>query len=223
MRNSTHVIRPLLVVALLGATALFLSPLHISQSGSLAYQPAEAGKGNGKGNGNGNGNAGGNGGSANPGNSGDQSLGKKPELVLAGQGAEASSLGRWNAAKPFDHPAIQAHIRNGNFNGTIGMMAGYIVAQNTLNDMQADPELAAKLAEAQAILDAEAADPAQTTYTDEQIAAAQALIDGYNSAVSSLAEAEALMDRYSNRAPWEEIRTAVRLKLGLDPAENDLL
>lgn len=231
MRVSTFVIRPVLVAALLGATALLLSPLHVSSSGSLAYQPAEAGNGNGKGNGNGNGNgkgnAGGNGGgNANSGKSGGQGLGdNKLGLVLANSNddAEAASLGRWNAAKPFDHPAMQAHIRNGDFTGTIGMMARYIVAQNTLNDMQADPEFIARLAEAQTILDVEAADPAQTAYTGEQIAAAQALIDSYDSALSALAKAETLMDRYSNRAPWEKIRTTVRLKLGLDPEENDLL
>jgi hypothetical protein len=222
MRTSTHVIRPLVVVALLGATSLLLSPFHVSQSGSLAYQVAEAGNGKG----NGKGNSGGNAGNANSGNSGGKGLGNnKLGIVLAtsNEGAEASRLGRWNAAKPFDHPAIQAHIRNGNFTGTIGLMARYILAQNTLNDMQADPDLAAKLAEAQAILDLEAADPEQTTYTDEQIAAAQALIDSYETAISSLAKAETLMARYSNRAPWEEIRDVVRLKLGLDPAENDLL
>lgn len=228
MRGSTLVIRPVLVAALLGTAALLLSPFHVSQSGSLAYQPAEAKNGNGKGNGNGNGkgNAGGNGGNANSGQGGGKGLGNnKLGLVLANsnEDAEAASLGRWNAAKPFDHPAMQAHIRNGDFTGTIGMMARYIVAQNALNDMQADPEFIARLAEAQTILDVEAADPAQTAYTGEQIAAAQALTDSYDSALSALAKAETLMARYSNRAPWEEIRTTVRLKLGLDPEENDLL
>jgi hypothetical protein len=228
VKTSTHVVRPLLAAAFLGAAALLVSPLHVSPSGSLAYQMAEAGNGNGKGNGNGNGkgNSGGNAGNANSGNSGSKGLGNnKLGIVLAtsDQGAEASSLGRWNAARPFSHPVIQAHIRNGNFTGTIGLMARYIVAQNALNDMQANPEFSLKLAEAQAIVDLEAADPAQTTFSDEQIAAAQALIDSYDSAVSGLAKAETLMARYSNRAPWEEIRDVVRLKLGLDPAENDLL
>jgi hypothetical protein len=228
VKTSTHVVRPLLAAAFLGVAALLLSPLHISQPGSLAYQAAEAGNGNGKGNGNGNGkgNSGGSAGNSNSGNSEGKGLGNnKLGIVLAtsGQDAEASRLGRWNAARPFGHPVIQAHIRNGNFTGTIGVMARYIVAQETLNDMQADPEFALKLAEAQAILDLEVADPAQTTFSDEQIAAAQALMDSYDSAVSGLAKAETLMARYSNRAPWEEIRNVVRLKLGLDPAENDLL
>ena len=44
--------------------------------------------------------------------------------------SKKSALGRWNAVKPIDHPAVQAHIRNGNFNGTIGLNAAYVLAQD---------------------------------------------------------------------------------------------
>jgi hypothetical protein len=61
--------------------------------------------------------------------------------------AHPSMLGRWNAAKPIDHPAIQAHIRNGKYNGTIGMVAAYAQAQANYDSYQsslagADPAVA---------------------------------------------------------------------------------
>jgi hypothetical protein len=31
------------------------------------------------------------------------------------------------------------------------------------------------------------------------------------------------MEAYSNRSPWSDIRDDVRAKMGLDPAENDLV
>ena len=93
--------------------------------GASLYDPAFAEKGgNGKGGGGGNSNNG-------------RSAGKdggSPNATTNFAGdltdpSHPSMLGRWNAAKPADHPAIQAHIRNGNFQGTIGMIAAYAYAE----------------------------------------------------------------------------------------------
>ncbi len=62
--------------------------------------------------------------------------------------AHPKMLGRWNATKPVDHPAIQAHIRNGNFNGTIGMIAAYAQAQTTYNGLEAGLAAAAGVVKA---------------------------------------------------------------------------
>jgi hypothetical protein len=156
--------------------------------------------------------------------------------------AHPSMLGRWNAAKPIDHPAIQAHIRNGKFNGTIGMVAAYAQAQAGYNDLEAQ----AAAAEAAAIaLEAELAGAGYLTveeYEAAVLAETQERIDTLDQAIAAaetaplapaeadmtaafddLAAAEANMEAYSNRAPWGEIRDDVRAKMGLDPAENDLV
>jgi hypothetical protein len=117
------------------------------------------GGGNAGGNGNGNGNAGG--GSSNAGGKSGNAGAGSASNSSKGAGAQASTkgksatspgalkkagvstvsrnlLGRWNAAKPIDHPAIQAHIKNANFTGTIGMIAAYALAQTNYNAMEAD-------------------------------------------------------------------------------------
>ena len=110
--------------------------------GGVSYDQAFAAKGgNGKGNGGGNGNAGGNSSSAG-GNSAKSGKAKSDDATdgtslasLTGSGKKTkgldhpSSLGRWNATKNFEHPSIQAHVRNGKFNGTIGMLARFGLAQ----------------------------------------------------------------------------------------------
>jgi hypothetical protein len=181
--------------------------------------------------------------------------------------AHPKLLGRWNAAKPITHPAIQAHIRNKNFKGTIGMLAGYAVAQQTYNDLEAD------IAAAQGVLDTQkeaedsqkalddalaaegytgptetdprtaldkyeeavAADPAATVQavedaksalkeapTEQEVAEANATLEAGEAALQELKDAEATMEAYSNRAPWSEIRDDVRVKMGLDPTEDDV-
>jgi hypothetical protein len=244
---------------------LIAAPGLDSAGDSLSYDQAFAAKGgNGKGNGgNGKGgasNRGGNSASAKGGDttSDDTSLastgkGKQKtsakELALSDPLAPAhpSMLGRWNAAKPIDHPAVQAHIRNGNYNGTIGMVAAYANAQSTYNSMEAD------LAAAQAMLDGTDAVALQTaldsalltagynTVADYELAgipdpavdaalqamadyeAAADVVEAGEQALADLAAAEANMEAYSNRAPWSDIRDDVRAKMGLDPAENDLV
>ncbi len=99
------------------------------------------------------------------------------QMALADPTAPAhpSQLGRWNAAKPITHPAIQAHIRNGNFKGTIGMVAGYAVAQTNYNDLAGD------LAAAQAVIDAATA---ANTLALALEAAGYADVGAYDSAVA---------------------------------------
>ena len=69
---------------------------------------------------------------------GSKGAAKKTEVAATEDAAPSkkSALGRWNAVKPIDHPAVQAHIRNGNFNGTIGLNAAYVLAQDTYNKVQ---------------------------------------------------------------------------------------
>jgi hypothetical protein len=161
-----------LVSLALGAV-LVLAPGLGDVGPEFAYDHALAAKGgNGKGNGHGAGNGksgkGNNGGkSASAGQSagtsssksmqatadpafGGKQKNKDKQLALSDPDAPAhpSMLGRWNAAKPIDHPAIQAHIRKGKFNGTIGMIAAYAKAQSDYNSMEAS------LADAQATVDA---------------------------------------------------------------------
>lgn len=189
-------------VLLLG-TALVVAPSLDNLGTGHVYDQAQAAKG-GNGKGKGGGGPGGPGGSNAGGN---QSTGASTETDLASttlQGnekvtakelalsdptapAHPSMLGRWNAAKPIDHPAIQAHIRNGKFNGTIGMVAAYAYAQTTFNDIEAD------LAAAQALLGS--TDPAalqsalaaalQTAgYGDPAAFDAAAALQEYNDAVA---------------------------------------
>jgi hypothetical protein len=128
-----------------------------------SYDSAWAAKGgNGKGNGGGKGGGKGNSkvsgksasaGSASAGNIGvgagkQKSNARSMALSDPSLPAHPSMLGRWNAAKPIDHPAIQAHIRNGKYNGTIGMVAAYAQAQANYDGYQdslagADPAVAA--------------------------------------------------------------------------------
>jgi hypothetical protein len=161
-----------------------------------------------------------------------------------------SSLGRWNATKNFEHPSIQAHIRNGNFNGTIGMLAHFGMALNTLGEMQADAAAAeAASAELSAMLQGlgyglpdltdPTVDPAATFDLDLAISqfkaaaplADTATMDQINSLISTvenapseedlaaaqgeLTSAEEEMAAASNRAPWEEVRSVVIDRLGL--------
>jgi hypothetical protein len=87
---------------------------------------------------------------------GSKGAAKKTEVAVTEDAAPSkkSALGRWNAVKPIDHPAVQAHIRNGNFNGTIGLNAAYVLAQDTYNKVQ---EAEAIKAEAKPYTDADAA------------------------------------------------------------------
>ena len=140
--------------------------------------------------------------------------------------AEASLLGRWNAAKPYDHPAIQAHIANGNFKGTIGMVANYLVAQKAVDDLQGDPDFAANLTLANATLAAQAAyllDNTLTPPTAEELAWATGFVAQADGAMDALASAEATMAEFSNRGDWADIRGVVRTRMGLLPDENDLV
>lgn len=161
--------------------------------------------------------------------------------------AHPSMLGRWNAAKPITHPAIQAHIRNGNFNGTIGMVAAYAQAQATYNGLEADLAAAQAVVAASDLVTLETnlatalttagytdltvygtagvVDPAVEAAKDaiEALAAAQEVIAQGEAALADLTLAEANMEAYSNRAPWIEIRDDVRARMGLDPVENDLV
>lgn len=137
---------------------LIAAPGLDNVGGGVSYDQAFAAKGgNGKGNGNGNGGGNSAGGqSANKGGKGksdeasDGSTEDTSVASLTGSGKKTkgadhpSSLGRWNATKDFEHPSIQAHVRNGKFNGTIGMLARFGMALNTLSDMQADAAAAAE-------------------------------------------------------------------------------
>jgi hypothetical protein len=104
---------------------------------------------------------------------GSKGAAKKTEVAVTEDAAPSkkSALGRWNAVKPIDHPAVQAHIKNGNFNGTIGLNAAYVLAQDTYNKVQ---EAEAIKAEAEA--EAEAYDKA---YAEADATAKQALTN-YN-------------------------------------------
>ncbi len=221
--------------------ALPFGPQMIFTPGIDVAHAEKGGNGNGGGNSGGNGNAGGGNASSTAGGGNANSLGKKPEIIEANAGgSEQSQLGRWNAAKPYDHPAIQAHILNGNFKGTIGMVAAYHVAQQAMDEVQdayalpagsqlAPPaDLAAAFALATTITGV-AVDPLQTTYTADEVAWAAQLLSNaaqlqinYDSAVADLTAAEETMDQYSNREDWAIIRATVRTKMGLAD-ENDLL
>jgi hypothetical protein len=162
--------------------------------------------------------------------------------------AHPSMLGRWKAAKPITHPAIQAHIRKVKFKGTIGMLAHYGVAQTAYNELEAQAAAAATAATdlAAALMNAGYGNPAafdaaaalaahqaaaalNDTLADSQIdaliAASQNVptAEEIASAQADLATAESNMAIYSNRAPWAEIRDDVRARMGLGPAENDLV
>jgi hypothetical protein len=261
-----------LICLTLGAVIVTAPSLTNIGSDSI-YDSALAEKG---GNGNGKGNSGNKGGNksaaasaasaagAGGATNGSRQKSKDKQLAVTDLSALAhpSMLGRWNAAKPIDHPAIQAHIRNGKFNGTIGMVAAYAQAQANydtyqqgLADLSVTDPAAAALASAliaagytsveqyqAAVLAGEAAPvaaidtalaPTTTTTTtgettttpmsDAQIQAAEDLATLEVTAFSDLTAAEANMEAYSNRAPWGEIRDAVRAKMELDPAENDLV
>jgi hypothetical protein len=245
---------------LLGA-ALIAAPSISNLGTDQPYDQAQAAKGgNGKGKG-GNGGAGGSnagGGNSSPGGTETDLASTTPkgsekvtakELALSDPTAPAhpSMLGRWNAAKPIDHPAIQAHIRNGKFNGTIGMVAAYASAQTTYNGLEADIAAAEDLlasadpvalqeslttaletagyVDLQSYKDAAVTDPAVEAALDdiEAYDNAVAVVAAGTQALDDLASAEATMETYSNRSPWSEIRDDVRTKMGLDPTENDLV
>jgi len=195
--------------------------------------------GNGNGNGNANGGAIGSGGVASTGATNKEKMSAK-QLALTDPTAPAhpSMLGRWNATKPFGHPSIQAHIRNGNYNGTIGMLAAFGQAVNTMNTAQdamaaADPAVMAlaqalKTAGYSSLADYQAAalpdasvDAAIATFggvlpSDTDITAAQALIDQNATAAADLEAAEGIMAAHSNRAPWGDIRDDVLVRMGLE-------
>jgi hypothetical protein len=251
-----------LLFVTLGA-ALIAAP-NLSHIGSESlYEQAFAAKGgNGKENGN-NGNGGKAGGAQSAGKSGSAAAktnfaaagttAKQKQLALSDPLAPAhpSMLGRWNAAKPIDHPSIQAHIRKGKFNGTMGMIAAYAHAQTTYNEMQDQLTAAQTLVNGTDLATLEAALSTAlvgTLYTnveayndaveldatlmDPEVEAAKQAIADYEAAeaaiaagelaLDDLATAEANMTAYSNRAPWSDIRDDVRAKMGLEPTENDL-
>lgn len=260
-------IRSSALLSLTLGAALIMAPSLTDIGTEFGYDQALAAKGgNGKGNGNGkggsNGNAGGN--SQSAGKSSSKSTESTTDVASAGTTgkqkskdkqlalsdptvpAHPSMLGRWNAAKPIDHPAIQAHIRNGKFNGTIGMVAAYAKAQSDYNSMEADLAAAEATVAAADRTTLEAALMSALTaagYTDlasyeaagvedvgvetaqDAIAAldaAEAVLAAGEQALDDLAAAEATMEAFSNRSPWSDIRDDVRTKMGLDPTENDL-
>lgn len=196
--------RQSIMLSLALSAALVVAPSLSTLGTGYGYDQAQAAKGgNGKGKGNGGKGglgAGASGGSSSAGGGTEIDLasttpkGKEKvtakELALSDPTAPAhpSMLGRWNAAKPIDHPAIQAHIRNGKFKGTIGMLAAYASAQTTFNNMEAD------LAAAEAVL--ASTDPAtlQTTlatalqtagYGDPAAFDEAAALQAYNDAVTA--------------------------------------
>jgi hypothetical protein len=132
-----------------GALLIAAPGLDSAGDGGLSYDQASAAKGgNGKGGG-GNGKGGGKGASSQSASKGGSKSPKSSNSTedvsvasLEGSSKKVkgpdhpSSLGRWNATKDFDHPSIQAHIRNGNFNGTMGMLARFGLALNTLGTAQ---------------------------------------------------------------------------------------
>lgn len=239
---------------------LIAAPGLDNVGGGVSYDQAFAAKGgNGKGNGNSNGNGGGNsagGQSASKGGKGksdeasDGSTDSTSVASLTGSGKKTkgpdhpSSLGRWNATKDFEHPSIQAHVRNGKFNGTIGMLARFGMALNTLSGMQADAAAAAEASTALAAalqgLGYTGIDPATGAFDLDlaisQYETAMALPDAVRNdeidnmiattptapdeadmlaAQDELTAAEDMMAAASNKAPWSEVRTVVIDRLGL--------
>jgi hypothetical protein len=142
-----------LVCLALGA-AVVAAPSLTNIGTDNSYDSALAAKG-GNGKGKGNSNAGGKSASAGSASTSNVGVGagklksnaRSMALNDPSLPAHPSMLGRWNAAKPIDHPAIQAHIRNGKYNGTIGMVAAYAQAQANYDSYQsslagADPAVA---------------------------------------------------------------------------------
>jgi hypothetical protein len=244
----------------LGA-ALIAAPNLGKIGADVAYDQAFAAKGgNGKGNG-GNGNAGGksanSSASSKSGNKGGGSKSAKPsgstedETSLASLDGSSkktkgpdhpSSLGRWNATKDFEHPSIQAHIRNGNFTGTMGLLARFGLALNTYGGVQ-EQAAAAQQASADLAAALQTANYGMTTGTFDLNAAlaeydaavsldptkANATIDGLIDANQAVPSAEELaaaqaeltaveeeMAAASNRSSWEEVRSVVIDRLGLE-------
>jgi hypothetical protein len=246
----------LLFVALGAALIAAPSPSHVG--GDSLYDQAFAEKGgNGKGGGGGNSGNGENHSAGRNGGATDSTTnfaaaqtGKQNQLALTDP-SHPSMLGRWNSAKPLEHPAVQAHIRNGNFNGTMGMIAAYVSAQARYNTVQEQlttvqttlsttdlatlqSDLATALTgtpydtveayDAAVKLDSSLTDP-EVEAAKQAIAdfeAAEALVAAHELALDDLETAEANMAAYSNRGTWDQIRGAVREKLDLDPTEDDL-
>jgi hypothetical protein len=121
-----------LALALLGGTAI----IAVTAMPDVAW----AGNGNGNGGGNGNGNGGGNGGGNNNGNGhgGTKSSDARDGGSRHGNDDHVSrplrpnEKGRWNASNA-NQRALDAHIRNGNFNGTIGALSQYQLAGKAAN------------------------------------------------------------------------------------------
>jgi hypothetical protein len=247
MESSMRRIPSTLFCLALGAV-LVLAPDFADLGSGSAYDIAYA-KNEGNGKNGGKGNSHGNGASASAANGSTTAetakQKSKPKQIALGEPSiltDPSALGRWHAAKPMTHPAMLAHIRNGNFTGTIGMLAAYGLAQYNYNELQAQAAAAdaaaATLAEElaktpyatvqdyQTAVDNDLQEP--IAVLDEAIAAAEnapvaATTDEMDTALKELATAEANMELYSNRAPWDQIRDEVRARMGLDPAENDLV
>ena len=147
---------------------------------------------------------------------GSKGTAKKTEVAATEEAApgKKSALGRWNAVKPIDHPAVQAHIRNGNFNGTIGLNAAYVLAQDTYNKVQ---EAEAIKAEAEAYDNAyaeadAAADTALATYNESNGEATDyATVEEYQEAVKGGA------------APVQGIEEAIAIRDGLIPPDPEKL
>ncbi|MBC2836057.1 hypothetical protein [Paragemmobacter straminiformis] len=152
-------IHPKKLIVVLSLSTFMLTPLapafHLT--GVDAAFAAKGGNGNGNGGGNGGGNAGGNAGNAG-GNGGGNSAAHSSSAKAAaatettvasnGKGKGASGLGNMNGALHANVNAVLAHIRNGNTNGPVGLLAGLLVA---------DAGVAAAEAEAEALAAAEAA------------------------------------------------------------------
>jgi len=232
--------------------ALLIAAPGLDNAGDgVSYDQAFAAKGgNGKGNGGGNGNGAGRGASS---QSASKGGGKSPKSSSTTEDVDVasldesnkkikdpdhpSSLGRWNATKDFMHPSIQAHIRNGNFNGTIGMLARFGLALNTLGGLQEQAAAAAQASEDLAAA-LQLAGYGMTTGTfdltaalseysaaitkdptiDGLIAASQSLPseEDLTAAAEELTAAEAEMAEASNRSSWDEVRSVVIDRLGLE-------
>jgi hypothetical protein len=245
------------LLSLAFGAALIAAPSLGNIGADVAYDQAFAAKG-GNGKGNGGGNAGKGSASASSSDSGKSKGGKSAKASdesteddtsvasLTGKKTKGpdhpSSLGRWNATKDFEHPSIQAHIRNGNFNGTIGLLARFGLALNTLGGMQeqaaaaeqASADLAAALQTAgygmttgtfdlnAALSEYEAAMSLPDAVRNEEIDSLMSASENMPSAedlaaaAAELTDAEAAMSAASNKASWETVRSVVIDRLGLE-------
>ncbi len=134
--------------------------------GDAAYAKGGNGKGGDKGNGkeksSSNGGGASKAASSGGGNRGQQ---KKAERTASASGDDAglapNQKGRWNAAHA-NQAALDAHIRNGNFNGTIGALSQYQLAAKAASGAELTPE-------EQAALDGLVGEVPEVEFTDDEL------------------------------------------------------